>query len=337
MKFENSYKHDHTHACIHKYTCAFIECTYMTVSIQYVTFKLVEIKYMRTYLYIYIVYKNSLVEVGEAKRYDSYEIDELNELKTDVEAIRPNGGGDCPELGMEGILRALRLSSENSHVIVLTDAGCKDYEEKDTVISTAVALNTKVHFFFSRTGCDTDFPYYREVQHATGGVSVDSIEDFDSLTLFITELSPGESKRSIRSKDSSLSLSRTCQTFNISIFTIKFELVVNHNSKFTKIYDPLGYSVTSRHISDELSGYISSGKPRNGSWRICSTDEASKFTITRKEILDFSVDYYQDGHYSSAIPMAGRYIMYSKYMYVAIYVCICKYMLCRLQEDAVVS
>ena len=242
-----------------------------------------------------------------------------------MEALYAHSGGDCPELGMEGILRALRLSSENSHVIVLTDAGCKDYEKKADVISTAVGLNTKVHFFFSgTTGCGDNFPHYREVQYATGGVSVNSIEDFDSLTLFITELSPGGSKRSIRSKDSSLSLSRTCQTFNISIFTSKFELVVNQNSKFTKIYDPLGYSVTSRHISDELSGYISSGKPRNGSWRICSVDEAPKFTITRKEILDFSVDYYQDGHYSSAIPMAGSYVYYilaNTCSYIAIYVC----------------
>ena len=256
------------------------------------------------------------VEVGKAKRYNSYNINELNALKMDVEALHAYGGGDCPELGMKGILRALDLSHENSHVIVLTDSGCKDYEKKDTVITVALYLQTKVHFFFSGTGCGDNFPHYREVQHATGGVSVNTIESFDSLTLFITELNPGGSKRSVRS---SLSLSHKCQTFNISIFTIKFELVVNHNSKFTKIYDPLGYSVTSRHISDELSGYISSGKPRNGSWRICSINETSKFTITRKEILDFSVDYYQDGYYSSAIPMAGSYV-YIKYMYIAIYV-----------------
>ena len=226
----------------------------------------------------------------------------------DVEAIRAYGGGDCQELGMEGILMALGLSHANSHVMVLTDAGCKDYEKKDEVISAALNLQAKVHFFFSRSECRGDFPHYREVQRAPGGVSVNTIKIFDRLTLFITERSQGGSKRSVHSIDSYLSLSHKCQIFKISVFAIKFELFVNQNSKFIKMYDPLGYSFTSQHISDELSGYISNGKPSNGSWRICSVNETSKFTITKRDILDFSVDYYQGGHYSSAIPKAGNFV-----------------------------
>ena len=219
---------------------------------------------------------------------------------------------------MEGILRALALSNEDSHVIVLTDAGSKDFARKTQVISTATSQNIKIHFFFSRRGCGGDFQHYREVQRSTGGVSVSTIESFDSLTLFITQLRPEESKRSIRSIDSTLLYK--CQTFNISVFTIKLELIINQNSTFTKIYDPLGYNIKSRHISDELSGYTSN-EPRNGSWRICTVDETSRFTITRREILDFSVDYYQDGHYSSAIPTAGMFIA----SYIASYHCIiCK-------------
>lgn len=68
-------------------------------------------------------------------------------LKDHVNALRPHGGGDCNELGMEGILRALDESNENSHIIVLTDAGCKDFEKKDQVMGNATLLNVKVHFF----------------------------------------------------------------------------------------------------------------------------------------------------------------------------------------------
>ena len=205
---------------------------------------------------------------------------------------------------MEGILRALTLSNENSHVIVLTDAGCLDCEKKDRVIATARSQNIKIHFFFSGPGCDDNFLDYKEVRDATGGVSVATIESFDSLILFITELRSEESKRSIRSIDSTLSSLYKCQTFNISVFTLKFDLIINQNSTFAKIYDPLGYNVKSQHISDDLSGYISN-EPRNGIWRICTIDETSRFSIIRREILDFSVDYYQGGHYSSAIPTAG--------------------------------
>ena len=73
----------------------------------------------------------------------------------------------------------------------------------------------------------------------------------------------------------------------------------------------MGHSVESRHISDDLSGYVSNEDPRSGSGKICNVNEKtpSKFTLTKNDILDFSVDYYQDGHYSSAIPMAGIHIL----------------------------
>ena len=244
-----------------------------------------------------------------AKRYISNNPVELEQLNMTVENITAHDGGDCPELGMEGILRALGLAYDHSQVIVLTDAGCKDYDKKERVVELARAKKTKIHFFFSRHGCRTDFEHYRYVQHKTGGVSVDTIESFRSLSFFIAKLNPEEtSKRSVHVKDSLLYSFNKCQTFNISVFTTKFELVVNHNSTFVTIYDPLGYSVKNQRISDDLSGYVSKGEPRHGSWRICTVDEASEFTISKNDILDFTVDYSQDGHYSTTIPTAGTYI-----------------------------
>ena len=207
---------------------------------------------------------------------------------------------------MEALVRAVRLSHKNSHIILLTDADCKDCYKNVTVINIALRFNIKIHFFFSGSGCHTRFTGYKHVQHATGGVSVDSVEDFRSLSLFIAELRLEEAKRSIRSTDLTSYLHK-CRIFSVSMFTTKFEVVVNENSNSSRIYDPLGFNVKMRHISDELSGYISDVQPKNGSWRICTVNETAKFTLTRKDILDFSVDYYQDGHYSTAIPIAGMH------------------------------
>ena len=216
---------------------------------------------------------------------------------------------------MEALLRALKLSHENSHIILLTDGDCKDCYKGVTVINTAVRLNVKIHFFFSGDGCTTGFTGYKHVQHATGGVSVDSIEDFRSLSLFIADLE--ESKQSIHSTNFTSYLHK-CRTFSVSMFTTKFEVVVNENSNSSRIYDPLGFNVKMRHISDELSGYISDVQPKNGSWRICTVNETAKFTLTRNDILDFSVNYYQDGHYSTAIPISGMHAYLNPYSYLAL-------------------
>ena len=207
---------------------------------------------------------------------------------------------------MEGIIQALQKSLPGSNVIVLTDASCKDYEKTEIVTTVAQDLNIKIHFFFSGPGCSFDnFPHYTHVQQATEGIIVDSIESFRSLSLFISGLkqeAPAPGKRSIQIIDFSLG---KCQTFNISIFTVNFKLTVNQNNEFTKIYDPLGYNVKGQHISDNLSGYVSDEQPRNGCWTVCTVNESLIFTVTKKDLLDFAVDYYQDGHYSSAIPTAG--------------------------------
>ena len=213
---------------------------------------------------------------------------------------------------MEGILRALDLSHEDSNIIVLTDASCKDCERSHEVVRIARLLNVKIHFFLNGYGCGLDnFPHYTYVQQATEGISVNSIESFRSLSLFISGLrqevlTPG--KRSTHYTAIIDSSSEKCQTFNVSIFTVKFKLIVNKKSKFTKINDPLGYSVKAQHINDDYSGYDTDGQPRNGSWTVCTVDDSPIFTITKRDLLDFAVDYYQDGYYSSAIPTAGTYV-----------------------------
>ena len=220
---------------------------------------------------------------------------------------------------MEGILRALRTLKNNqgSNIIVLTDASCKDCEKRHEVVRQAKLSKIKIHFFFSGHGCGLDnFPNYTYVQFATEGINVTSIESFKSLSLFISGLkqearTPG--KQSIQTMDSSL---EKCQTFNVSVFTVNFKLIVKKSSEFTNIYDPLGYNIKGQHINDDLSGYDSDRQPRPGNWTVCTVDDSPTFTVTKKDLLDFAVDYYQDGHYSSSIPTAGTH-MYDYFMYIA--------------------
>ena len=207
---------------------------------------------------------------------------------------------------MTGILGALKLATDHSQILVLTDADCKDCDKNKSIIDQANRRSINIHFFFGTSLCSDAFEAYKHVQQSTGGLYVDTIKSFESLSLFFDKLHPSSSvKRSIYSVDSTLSSSYNCQTFAISIFTTKFKIVVKQNNALTKIYDPLGYIVKSEHISDDLSGYISNEQPIKGSWRICTVNEYSEFSITKQEIVDLFIDYYADGHYSTTIPPAG--------------------------------
>ena len=87
------------------------------------------------------------VEVGVPAKYFSNNITQLTELEQAVTALNAHAGGDCPELGMTGILNALDLVNPDSNIIVLTDASPKDLEKKQQVIDKANEVKNSVHFF----------------------------------------------------------------------------------------------------------------------------------------------------------------------------------------------
>jgi len=124
-----------------------------------------------------------IIDVGVPRKYLSTNIDELTALEQAVNAIRANGGGDCPELGMIGILNALSLSDSDSNIIVLTDASPKDAYRQNEVITKANKLRVSVHFFLSRSGCG-DFSPYLQVANGTDGIVVNRIDDFEAFAEF---------------------------------------------------------------------------------------------------------------------------------------------------------
>jgi len=127
------------------------------------------------------------VGVGVPQKYSAKNVTELVALKQAVYILHAHAGGDCPELGMTGILNALSLANPDSNVIVLTDASPKDSHKKEEVITKATRLRNSIHFFLSRDGCG-DFTPYLDVASKTHGIVVNQIDDFEAFAKFANEV-----------------------------------------------------------------------------------------------------------------------------------------------------
>ncbi|KAM9305375.1 uromodulin-like [Gastrophryne carolinensis] len=91
---------------------------------------------------------------------------DFNDFFTNLTA---NGGGDCPELAMQGLELALMNSPPKSLIMVLTDASAKDYTNTTLVNRVHSLINsTQSQVFFLTTGlCGSidspDYQIYRDI------------------------------------------------------------------------------------------------------------------------------------------------------------------------------
>ncbi|KAH0555673.1 hypothetical protein GP486_006381 [Trichoglossum hirsutum] len=89
-------------------------------------------------------------------------------FKAALSGLSATGGGDCPELSMEGMLAALAQLPTGGSLIVITDAAAKNPDLADQVIDQAVAKKVKIFFFIFDSLCSEE-PAYGDIAEATGG------------------------------------------------------------------------------------------------------------------------------------------------------------------------
>ena len=242
------------------------------------------------------------VGVGVPQIYSATSVAELTALEAAVNAIRAFGGGDCPELGMTGILNALSLANPDSNVIVLTDASPKDVERKDEVIAKATELRNSIHFFLSRDGCG-DFSPYMEVAEATFGVVVNRIDDFEAFVEFADKVGrfffgdDGDKRK----RDGS---SEHCITFSTSLFTTSINILFTSVTHQIDVTSPSGLK-TMIATSGSIATY-SNDEPEIGEYTVCSVGRFNH-AISLSSTLDFFVEHFGR---SFGIPVPGKLYTY---------------------------
>ena len=189
-------------------------------------------------------------------KYSSTNVDELQAL---VEAVNTTVaiGGDCPELGMTGILNALNLSNPHSNVMVLTDAAAKDVNRTKEVILAAKELRNAIHFFISTPFCD-NVTEYLEVANATNGIVVNTITDFEAFAQFADNAAIFNLDSTLADTPSPRRKKQTdevCIQFitNYNIFTTSIDLLIMAHGSIINITTP--GEVESLNISGLIGSY----------------------------------------------------------------------------------
>ena len=227
------------------------------------------------------------IGVGTPHKYDANSKAELSQLLSDVNRLSPNGGDDCPELAMTGILNALSLSSSQGHIIVLTDAGPKDSNLKNRVLLRAFELQVSIHFSFTPPLCSDGSDFY-EISKATGGIVIEDLTSLDALSSYLNRFFRSDFVSVPSNTFSSVGDSGSCKNISVSTFVKILSLGISPttgNSARVKIINPSGVVETDVTIS-ALSFYTFNN-PSPGIWMVCSPDAG--LTVTRADITDFDL------------------------------------------------
>ena len=221
-------------------------------------------------------------------RYDALDATERQQLLADVNLLSANGGGDCPELGMAGIINALGLSFPEGQLIVLTDASAQDSIRTNEAIQAAFQLGATVHFAFTGTGgCGSGYPFYEQVSNATGGFSVFGLDNLDALSNAIQN-----ARVNFVDADAPTVSSGTCRSVHVSIFAERLYIAINPGAFVAEVslQMPNGSEVFGRMSINTLLVQEFSF-PASGEWLICIFSGSVEVKQSQDIRFDIAVEF----------------------------------------------
>ena len=238
----------------------------------------------------------------------------LDNFTTAVNALSANGGGDCPEFGMAGLILALdqisalpTLAASLSQVILVTDASSLEDFRSTEVINRAVALGVPIHELLIRAGCGVNFGSLPAIATATGGIQVNSLADFNVITNFVqaTLVAGGFAG------DGMFSLALSSHMVTVSKFASVLQVLIRTSQLQVNITRPNGMAefVT---VSGTLV-FFEDDNPLSGDWTFSVASGTLEIAVNAPILLDFFVSHVIDDPDSAGIlpacePTACKYL-----------------------------
>ena len=240
----------------------------------------------------------------------------LPQFMTAVNALNADGGFDCPEFGMAGLILALdqisalpTLAASLSQVILVTDASSIDDFRSADVITQAVALGVPIHELLIRTGCPgVGFGSYPAIATATGGIQVNSLADFSVITNFVqATLVAGGFAGNIGMFGPAL------QSHMVTVpkFAVILQVLIRTTQSQVNVARPDG-TTQSLPVTGTLV-FFQDDDPLSGDWMFSVASGTLEIAVNVRTLIDFFVSHVIDDPESTGIlpacePTACKYI-----------------------------
>jgi hypothetical protein len=216
-----------------------------------------------------------------------------SELLEKLKLIQVSGGGDCPELALNGLRIALQFALPNSLAYVFSDATAKDHGFYEDVSELIQKKQVSVNFLLTGD-CNAQNSAGYQVYHKLSRVSNGQVYDMEKNNvkdvLLAIRHSVSQNYAALKSLD--IASSGTSQT-DLNVDKSISELSVRISGKNPKlsIKDPSNVTFSSgEELSLENLKLVNIKDPKDGLWRI-ETGAESAHSVRLSALSDLKFDF----------------------------------------------
>lgn len=215
-----------------------------------------------------------------------------------MKLIQVSGGGDCPELALNGLRIALQFALPNSLAYVFSDATAKDHGFYEDVVELIQRKQVSVNFLLTGD-CNAQNSIGYQVYHKLSRVSNGQVYDMQKNNvkdvLIAIRHSVSHNYAALKSLD--IESSGTSQTnLNVDKSISELNVRISGKNPILSIKDPSNETVRSgEELSLENLKLVNIKDPKDGIWRIESGAE-SAHSVRLSALSDLKLDFgFSDG------------------------------------------